>query len=803
MHMKFITALLIASLCSFAEAQVFPGADEETPARAQYFSWINNTNEGASTAQTLTNLDFFAWLQSEYGMQLDIYAFDAGAIDGKRWYGSTQSEEFKVQFPNGFDPIYKRASELDIRLGIWGGPDGFGDTPEEEKTRTDMMVSLCEEYDFALFKFDTVAGDLRDNKQDAFANMMRRCRNASPDLILLNHRINLGPTALPHATTWLWEGQETYTDVHIVNVIPAPHHRAGALARGLPPELSRLTEDHGVCLSSALDHWDDELVLQAFNRSLILSPQIYCNPWLLADHEFSKLARIFNLARKYRGILPKAEALPEDQYGPHAVSRGDDTTRLITLRNLSWEPIVYDLSVDEGLGLAPTVRPLEVRRLHPFEEILDTLSFGERTQVRVEPFRSALIRVTSKPDFGLLGIPYEIVRDVQGQSVEIDLLGSPGEHYDISLQNAGNFQGANLNGVAVTDLAAPIHIEFDGPSSNSLTHRHLGDMTPIAMPEDAETLYEATVFSADSNALEVRSLERSGPTKFPAVQAARDAFFGQALFTDRGIWDKNLFDGDPETAFYVSNRWPYWWNRDPDDAAVQDGAFRLDFGKVELIDKIVLTTRDEFTLAPVKSGEGIIAEVSTDLQTWTEVRFIAGTEMVLTMGARNVPVRYLRIRDDAPRWLSEVTAFRGDMVLDRTGWRASNLFASYNRLEFTQAWSLSTRLDEIASDSFLAITVPGKTGHESVYAALKVGDAYIGAPDRAPSYPANTWELQVLPVEGNYTFYIPLDPDWVGQELSIVLLGAASAKATKPEVWISRKPVPLATQRLQVIRLSQ
>ncbi len=32
-------------------------------------------------------------------MQLDIYAFDAGAIDGKRFYGSVKSKRFKRQFP--------------------------------------------------------------------------------------------------------------------------------------------------------------------------------------------------------------------------------------------------------------------------------------------------------------------------------------------------------------------------------------------------------------------------------------------------------------------------------------------------------------------------------------------------------------------------------------------------------------------------------------------------------------------------------------------------------------------------------
>jgi hypothetical protein len=140
---------------------VFPGADETTPSLAQYFSWINNTNEGATEAQTLTNLAFFEWLHDEYGMQLDVYAFDAGAIDGAGFYGSTKSERFKRQFPNGFTPMVEAAARFGCRLGIWGGPDGFGDTEEEARERIDMMVGLCRDHNFMLFKFDSVCGGLR------------------------------------------------------------------------------------------------------------------------------------------------------------------------------------------------------------------------------------------------------------------------------------------------------------------------------------------------------------------------------------------------------------------------------------------------------------------------------------------------------------------------------------------------------------------------------------------------------------------------------------------------------------------
>ncbi|MEN8222707.1 MAG: hypothetical protein ABFR36_05565, partial [Acidobacteriota bacterium] len=337
-----VLMVFVFSLYS-TEQKIFPGADERTPSRAEYFSWINNTNEGATEQQTLINLDFFKWMKEEYGMMLDIYAFDAGAIDGKRFYGSVNSERFNRQFPNGFNNIFQKAGKLGIRLGIWGGPDGFGETSGEEKARSEQMVALCRDYNFALFKFDAVCGPLRPEKEDAFIKMMQECREYSPDLILLNHRLGLNK-AKAYATTFLWGGDETYIDVFMTNDFTAPHHRAGAISRGLVPGLKRLTEDHGVCLSSCLDNWDDDLILQAFNRNLILSPQIYGSPWLLRDDEFPKLARIYNLHRKYRKILVTGKILPEAEYGPYAVSRGNGTTRLITLRNLSWYPVKYNVS---------------------------------------------------------------------------------------------------------------------------------------------------------------------------------------------------------------------------------------------------------------------------------------------------------------------------------------------------------------------------------------------------------------------------------------------------------------------------
>ena len=143
-YKPFLSALLLtlASTASYGQALPVGGAAENTPSHSEYFSWINNTNEGPTERQTQINLDFFKWLHDTYGMQLDIYAFDAGALDGAKRYGSTRSKRFKQQFPNGLDAICRKASSIGTQFGVWCGPDGFGDTPEEAAERMDIMTEL-------------------------------------------------------------------------------------------------------------------------------------------------------------------------------------------------------------------------------------------------------------------------------------------------------------------------------------------------------------------------------------------------------------------------------------------------------------------------------------------------------------------------------------------------------------------------------------------------------------------------------------------------------------------------------------
>jgi hypothetical protein len=736
---------LIPSLHSQETAPpVFPGADESTPSKAHYFTWINNTNEGPSESQTNANLDFFQWMKDEYGMTLDIYAFDAGAIDAPRYYGKPTTRKFKEQQPNGFGPFAEKAKGFGGRLGVWLGPDGFGDTPAEEEARIDFLTSLCRDHNFQLFKMDAVCGQLRDEKQPAFIRLMESCREHSKDLILLNHRLNLG-VAKPHATTFLWQGAETYIDVHMSNNMTATHNRAKALDRSLPPELKRLAEDHGVCLSSCLDYWEDDLILQAFNRSMILAPQVYGSPWFLRDDEYPKLARIFNLHRRYNKILTKGIVLPEDKYGPYAVSRGSEKTRLITLRNNTWEPITRTIALDQTIGLSDA-GAREVRLFHPYEEVLGRdLKASASVDVTIHPFRSLLLLVTTEdcPEPSLEKGPYRVLKNLEGQKPIIEKL---------------------------TPLAL-----------KKPWHRKLGQLQSTPLPEDWAALYESTCYAADNNALEIRSLTRSGPTQVPAVKKARQAFLDQALIKARALTDQFLFDGDITTVFdvYATGR----------DARLEGGCLRVDFGKNISIDRLILKTQaQDRTLINLLLSSG---EFSRDLSTWVRAEEIIqdGSDLSLYPPSGN-QWRYFRMKG-GPERIAEIEAWNKGSLLPRNDWRASNLFAHPKAVPAVAAWSSKVTVDEITPTSYLCVAVDGEHGVEGCYAALRIGDRLIGSPDRAASYPTNAWEYPVRRQKTGYTYFFPLDDSMVGQEIEVVLLGMkGGGQELTPAVWLTARKLP-------------
>ena len=817
---KLIAALWLAVLfpgAAWPEAgKIYPlaGADEKTPSRSHYFSWIDNTNEGSTERQTLANLDFFKWLHDEYGMGLDNYAFDAGAIDTPGTYRSIYADRFQQQFPHGLEPIVAKAKSFGCGLGVWLGPDGFGNTPAEEQARTDMLVKLCRDYNFHVFKVDAVCGQLRTNKQAAFVRTLQECRKYAPDLIVLDHRLNLG-IGLPYVTTELW-GDEAYIDVWRNNTGSATHNRAGAVGLGLPldektGQLTRLVEDHGVCLSSCLDYWEDDLVMQAFSRNLILAPELYGSPWFLRDDEFPKLARIFNLTRRYRDILVNGMIITA--CGTNAVSRGDAQTRIVTLCNLTWNPTNYTVCLDDRIGLGGT-GPYEVRRLHPAETILGQFKKGEWVTVTVAPFRSCALIVSSQPspELGVKGCAYEVVRDVPGKPAELKILGMPGTTAEISLPaEPRHFSKATLGGKPADQLLAgqPVKISFPGQPLQQPWHRQLTRLEPTAVPLDAATLYEATCFAANNNAMEIRSLARSGPTAIPQVQAARAEFLGQKLLVERGVWDRYLFDNDPGTLFRLTQK-PIW-----------GGALRLDLGGETKMDQLVLRNVDN-RFQPKQ------AFVSADLQTWTSVPTriepeAVGTVAVLSNSHSGVKhwqtnavnrltvalpenlhaIRYVKFPGSA-FCVGEAVGYLHGVPLDRTGWRASNVFADYAAAPAQLAWSGTFRLAEAAKGSYLVVACNGKHGRDGAYAALRVDGRYVGAPRRAVDYPANPWEHGNVHPDSGLSYFFPVTADMVGKKIEAVVLQFESEEKKKKvplgqfssEVWITAYPVPYESQPL-------
>ena len=790
-----LLSLMLTASCFGKDGKVFPGADETTPSRSEYFSWINNTNEGATEEQTMINLEFFKWLQDEFGMELDIYAFDAGAIDGKHFYGKVGSERFNRQFPNGFGPIYEKAKSLGTRLGLWGGPDGYGDSEEDARERIDMMAALCRDFEWELFKFDMVCGPLRKGNEKYFIEMMKECRKYSPDLIALNHRLGLSDEGKAHMTTFLLGGRETYIDVHMTNTTTGTHHRVGAISREVPRGLTRLTEDHGVCISSCNAFWDDDLILQAFNRCLILAPQIYGSPWLLPDDQYPKLARIFNLHRRYRDILVNGIELPQS-YGPHAVSRGDKATRFVTLRNLSWEPVTYAVKLGNEIGLGNT-DTIKLRQFHPTENILGEFQYNQTASVELPPFQACLLMASSKPcaEIGILGSEYEIVKDMPGKPVEINVLGMPGEQKEISLAETDHkFMTAFLDGKPAHNLITgeSKEITFDGTKLTEPYHRKLAQLKKCDRPGDAKAIYETSVYSADNNTFEVRELLASGPTQYPAVQAARDAFFDQHILIGRGVWDKYMFDGDKYTTFHPMQK---------NEQRINDGALRVDFGEVIEPDYVDIIVPDQYSLHTWKDQEGnlIPAEISSDLKSWHKIKYIHGeqTRIYIPDGKQ---FRYLRINKWLPR-VSEIYAYKDGKSLNRDNWRGSNLFSRYEDMGFNKAWQTDFTIDEAAEGSYLCIAVNGHTGNEGVYAGLRCKDGYIGAPDRAPSYRCNGWENGVTDkVDGNYTFFIPVTDEMLNQKLEAVVLGTKSCRDdVRPELWITTGKAPLVSKKLILV----
>ncbi len=769
------------------------GADNLTPSVPQYFSWINNTNEGSTEEHTLINLDFFKYLKDTYGMQIKIYAWDAGNFDGaSEGYGNLNGEKFRSQYPEEYKNVAEKAAELGIRFGLWGSPDGYGDTPEEEKERFDFFVHLCRDYNFALFKLDGVCGRLRPEKAGVFAKMLEECRKYSPDLVVLNHRLEFYE-AEKHITTYLWNGDETYVDVLTCNKQTAMHHRGFMFTRGHTDNLERLAEDHGVCISSNVDYFEDELIYQAFNRSLILAPEIYGNPWFMRDDELPKLARIYNLHARNAEILVNGMILPES-YGENAVSRGSKTKKFISTGNNTWETKTVKIKIGKETGIE-TESPIEVNIHHPYEKHLGIFKCGDKVEIELMPFRATLIElaVSEEAEPMLINCEYEIVKEkADGTPVEVKLLKCGSE--DILLRKNGEESFFMKGNECDIKEFAPVF---------------LGELTDSTRnPANGEELYETAMFAINNDALEKRTILRSGETKIPQVKAARDAFFAQEHYKLRGCENANMFDGKDDT-FYDSQSKTYC----DENIRINGGCLRVDLGKEIECDsveidffsadyttreveeqKVALTAEYGTALSEWKCSKLVELSVKKDDFTAKIIKFTAHTTydlpgkiLTASYGIGN-KIRYLRIDNPVDR-IYAVRFIKDGKEIKLDNPKANNLQAHYRHKKIRKALCGEFTLPEYKAGSKLTVAANGTYGDECLYCVAEIKNKLSGFPERAPDYKANQWEHYVSRSDKNNTFFMELPDGLEGEKIKIYALFTQDRKSEDAvcNVYISPK----------------
>ncbi len=757
------------------------GADEQTPSRSEYFSWINNTNEGSTEKHTLINLEYFAFLRRKYNMQLDIYAWDAGNLDGaENTYETFDSPKIKAQYPNGYAPIVKAAKELGIRMGLWGGADGFGDTEESAMARIEQMVSLARDHNFALFKFDSVCSTLKEEHNKYFIEMMKKCREYAPDLILLNHRVPMTEEAEKYATTFLWEGLETYVDVHISNQITAPHHRAFIMDRGNTPDLRRLTEDHGVCLSSHLDFFEDDMIIQAFGRNLILAPEIYGNPWLLRDDEQTHLARIFNLHRRYRNILIEGMLLPEGNFCPKGtVARGTPSKRFIVTGNMDWYERNMHIKLDLSIGLAKCQK-VSVIIHHPYEKFVGEFEYGDNINIPLEPFRAALIEIchSCEADVMLRGCEYQVLHETEdGKIDKIKILSSNGS---ISYTDGREFKS-----IPAFDntLPAPVLLAE-------------GEYF-VPVPQDAEKQLETALFAQDQDSLEIRSLKRSGETAIPEVKAARDAFFNQEMYRRTGCQCSFAFDGKEDTYFDGISKIGFWNNGFRHDG----GCLRVDFGAEYDADYILFeyfdTTEPEEGYCCTLTDQTVPprCDHSTDLLNWTntaidEVKKLRREKKkVIVQHINNLKdkdgyrktvtypigkkVRYFRMPCPLDH-IFKIALIKDGKEIELRAPRANNLLPYGKKVCYAKELSVNISDCEDIENYYLSVGLEGTHGAEGAFAILELEGEYIAAPDRSPGYGTNPWECYAHmsdEQDHHYTYYFPLQRCMLEKNITVRIIG--------------------------------
>jgi hypothetical protein len=811
-----------------------------------YFDWLCHDNSGPLESEILANFAVLKKMKALYGLQFDIYNSDAGLVESMGTYFPQYKPIFEKRFPRGLRTIADASKELGMRLGLWIGPDGFGETPQSMEARKRQLISWVKESNVGLFKLDTVVSALRhenkyilEKKYQALMDALSEIRQIDPRFVAINHRVNNSPYMLTITDCILWKGEETYNDVHITNRDAWLYNRVCASRRDLSTLFYntpfRLFEDHGLCFNTNIEKWEDEFITQAFGRASVISPEMYGTFFFLRDKDYPKLARLIQFHKQSQDILKKIYHLEE---GDIAHSNGKSS--LIVLRNMTWERATKTIPLDKRIGLnISNGTSITIRQRHPFEYTYsgqgEDYRAGSVFSVILEPFEIKLIQIDAEhpKESMIAGIPYEIIPYPDHENYDVELLGEPGKEYELTLYN---FEGKDLRWVDKSPVFPTekerkrLRIRFPGDPIKRNYFAPLGEFAKLPCEAVAgEYLAELAKFTIDDNALEIREMEhlKKNPSRFPEVEACRSYMWDKVIQTH--TYDRNAFDGDHSTRWSDGYPMRSPFTGTPRPYRSDTSLWRIDMGdhvdlrKLELL--IVRRTED----AHINS-----VELSSDLRNWVKIEDIetSGLHEIpffqeLRRRRGNIRIYDVQASDERPvriavefpenrsRYIrihgrnfsvSEIFGYDGKgKKISRQKWHATNFYGLTTEPKRILKLNHSLTDHWPGQEFAVAVYAGDKKFHpvDDVYVAVLVGGEIVIPRHRAPSYPYhnyewNSWWLKEQGLSG-MTFRVPSRPGWTGKDIEFfILLFSENTTNVKAKLFLVTPEKPFQKRTLTV-----
>ncbi|MEE9516701.1 MAG: hypothetical protein V3V52_06335 [Candidatus Adiutricales bacterium] len=809
-----------------------------------YFDWLCHDNSGPLESEILANFLVLKKMKELYGLQFDIYNSDAGLVESMGTYFSQYKTIFDQRFPHGLQTIAEASADLGMKLGLWIGPDGFGESPEEMEARKQQLISWVRDSNVGLFKLDTVVSPIRhenkyilEKKYQTLADALSEIRAIRPDFIAINHRVNDSPYMLTLTDCILWKGEETYIDVHITNRDAWLFNRVCSVRRDLSTTFYevpfRLFEDHGICFNSSVERWADDFVIQAFGRASVISPEMYGTFFFLRDDDYPRLARLIQLHKQSHEIL-KTSFLLEDG----DIAHSSEVSVLLVLRNMTWDKIEKSVFLDNRIGLSiQKGTPLVLRQRYPFERHLskngENFTAGETVRMTLEPFEVKLIQADSqqiKVPY-IQGISYEIIPRPDEKNFDVLLLGEPGHTYDLNLKNFG---GKTITGETGEDIHLrddeKLRMKFPGDRVDRDYFRSLGAFREIdSLLESGAYLGEFARFSLNDDALEIREMLelKKIPSRFREVEDCRQYMWEKLI--QAHVFNRNAFDGNSDTRWSdgYAKRSPFTGT--PQPYRSESSQWRIDMGESKNLGRLELDLVRRMEDAAIET-----IELSNDLKNWIKIevndfpdmsRFPFYEELRRRSGNLRIhdvaagdgkPVklkvefpenrsRYIRIQGRNFS-VSEIRGFDASgSEFDRSNWHATN-FLGAQAVPSRVLYAVHT-INRFWSGQELAVAVHAGEAKldpvDDVYVVARVGDQITAAPKRAPGYPYHNYEWNSAWIKRNgldgITFRFPVSPEWKGKEVEIyVLMFGERVSGAKADLYLVTPKKPLLQRILHV-----